>query len=155
MKIYADTNFFTAALANVENKDAARASIEGLLAEELAPLPVTWLFRLEFINAMQRLIHEARHGKQGIRTSHEMTLLAEYEFFVEMRNEGIWAPVEISPFELETRFEALARRYTAREGFRTYDILHVASAQALGCEIFWSFDRKAQKLAALSGMQTN
>ena len=53
-----------------------------------------------------------------------------------------------------SRFEDLVHRHTARHGFRTYDILHVATALTLGCENFWSFDERANKLAALEGLQT-
>ena len=47
----------------------------------------------------------------------------------------------------------IARRHTARHGFRTYDLMHVASALLLGCRNFWSFDEKVRKLAALEGLQ--
>jgi predicted nucleic acid-binding protein len=46
-------------------------------------------------------------------------------------------------------------RYTARHGFRTYDILHVASARALGCSRFLTLDAKARKLARLVGLKTD
>jgi predicted nucleic acid-binding protein len=36
---------------------------------------------------------------------------------------------------------------TARLGFRTYDLLHVASALVLGCDTFWSFDERTRNLA--------
>lgn len=56
--------------------------------------------------------------------------------------------------KLERQFEELALRHTAKHGFRTYDLLHVASALALECDTFWSFDPKASKLAQLEGLST-
>ena len=55
--------------------------------------------------------------------------------------------------DLERQFEELSLRYTAKYGFRTYDLLHVASALLLKCDTFWSFDPKALKLAALEGFK--
>jgi hypothetical protein len=37
---------------------------------------------------------------------------------------------------VEKKFEELSLRRTTRHGFRTYDLLHVASALLLGCDIF-------------------
>ena len=38
-------------------------------------------------------------------------------------------------------------------GFRTYDLLHVATALLLECDTFWSFDIKATRLAKLEGLR--
>ena len=55
--------------------------------------------------------------------------------------------------KLEAQFEELALRQTAQHGFRTYDLLHVASALILFCDTFWSFDPKASRLAAKEGLR--
>lgn len=62
-------------------------------------------------------------------------------------------PVPVSRPELEAQFEELALRHTAEHGFRTYDLLHVASALLLRCDTFWSFDPKASRLARLEGLE--
>jgi predicted nucleic acid-binding protein len=61
--------------------------------------------------------------------------------------------VAIPTSEVERQFEELSLRHTARHGFRTYDLLHVASALALKCDTFWSFDSKASKPAELEGLK--
>ena len=53
--------------------------------------------------------------------------------------------------DIESEFDSLVRRYTAKHGFRTYDIIHVASALKLRCKRFLSFDAKANALAKLVG----
>lgn len=155
MKPYADTNFFTAAVLPLAHSKKSLHLLENHRRLELPPLPVTWLLRFEFLNALQRMIYEAHHGAQALRATPEMMLLAEDEFYTAMKADGLWIPAGIPAFEMEARFDALARRYTAKEGFRTYDILHVASAQALGCDTLWSFDRHALRLAKLEGMKTS
>jgi predicted nucleic acid-binding protein len=57
--------------------------------------------------------------------------------------------------DIATEYDSLVARYTAREGFRTYDVVHVASARILGCGKFLTFDDKAKKLAKLAGLRTN
>ena len=55
--------------------------------------------------------------------------------------------------ELEKQFAELSLRHTARHGFRTCDLLPVASALVLKCDGFWSFDPKAARLPALEGLK--
>ena len=59
----------------------------------------------------------------------------------------------VSDVVLERQFEELALRHTARHGFRTYDLLHVASALTLECDAFWTFDRRTRELAGLEGLK--
>jgi predicted nucleic acid-binding protein len=56
---------------------------------------------------------------------------------------------------VDAAFDSLVYRHTATLGFRTADIMHVASAMVLGCDTFWSFDARAKRLAGLVGLRTN
>jgi len=58
----------------------------------------------------------------------------------------------MDPAELTAAFERISLRLTSKHGFRTYDIIHVASARLLGCDHFFSFDQRARKLAELDGL---
>lgn len=155
MKTYADTNVFTAAHVPSENSAAALTLIDELRASHGTPLPVTMLVKMEFTNALQRSLFVARDGKQQTRITPEQLLLAEDAFLEELRAGVVWQASSLTLASLESAFEMLAHRHTAKWGFRTYDILHVASALALGCDTFWTFDAKAKKLAALEGLATN
>jgi predicted nucleic acid-binding protein len=153
MKVFADTNFFTNLWVELSQSDQANVLYRQVVLAGVR-LPVTRLIRMELTNALQRLVFEARHGTQSFRVSNEMALAARGILDSELMA-GLffeWCP--ISDDELETTFESLAYRYTATEGFRTYDIMHVASALVLGCDTFWSFDERANKLAKLVGLQT-
>ena len=57
--------------------------------------------------------------------------------------------------DIEQEFDILVAKYTARHGFRTYDMIHVASARSLGCKKLLTFDEKAKSLAKLAGLDTN
>lgn len=155
MIAYADTNFFTNSLLDLAQTPDADLLLELLRQSQGVPLPVTWLLRMEFTNALQRLVFETRHGTQRLRVTPESAMLAEAEFIKEAE-EGILAREQaLALDDLEAVFDMLARRHTAKHGFRTYDLFHVASALVLGCDTFWSFDAKAKKLAKLEGLKTN
>ena len=155
MKAYADTNVFTAAHLQLENTAVALLLLEELRTSHSPPLPVTALIRMEFTNALQRLVFESRKGNQSLRITPEHALLAEDAFLEEIQIGVISQESPLALDALASDFEMLAHRHTAKHGFRTYDILHVVSALALGCDTFWSFDAKARKLAKLEGLATN
>jgi predicted nucleic acid-binding protein len=149
---YADTNFFTRLyLPLAESEEASRLFARAQAATS-PPLPVTWLHRLETINAFQ--LH-AFAGKQHgqTRVTPEQAAAAHAMFRTDLARPTFLRPVQVGLTELEAQFEELALRHTAKHGFRTYDLLHVASALLLKCDTFWSFDPKASRLASLEGLQ--
>lgn len=155
MIAYADTNFFTNSLLDLAHTPDADILLELLRQRQAEPLPVTWLLRMEFTNALQRLVFETRHGTQRLRVTPESAMLAEAEFIREAEGGILAREQALALDDLEAVFDMLARRHTAKHGFRTYDLFHVASAVVLGCDTFWSFDAKAKKLAQLEGLKTN
>jgi predicted nucleic acid-binding protein len=155
MIAYADTNFFTNSLLDLPHSPEADALWNSLQPNQDPPLPVTWLLRMEFTNALQRLIFETRQGTQQLRVTPESAMLAEAEFIRETEAGLLARERPLAVADLEAVFDMLTRRHTAKHGFRTYDLFHVASAVLLGCDTFWSFDAKAKKLAKLEGLKTN
>jgi predicted nucleic acid-binding protein len=154
MSPYADTNFFTRAY--LELPGSVKADHLLVLAKngEASPLPVTWLHRVETLNAFQLHVFLSREaGRMFI--SPEQAALAFANFRGDIQSAGFLRTVAISLVELEKQFEELALRHTARHGFRAYDLLHVASALVLKCNVFWSFDSKVSKLAALEGLKVS
>ena len=155
MTIYPDTNFLIALYCTGPNsKEAARldASIS-----ERNPLvyPVTMIGRLEFVNALQQSVFSTRNGVPGVRLTPEFALIVEAFFFENLAAGRLLRSAVCDEAVLERQFQTLSHRHTAKEGFRTYDILHVSSALVLGCDTFWSFDTKAKKLAKLEGLAVN
>lgn len=156
MQVYADTNFLTALYCGGPFRDQAAQLHGNSSASADAPgYPVTLIGRLEFVNALQQSVHFTRNGVPGIRLTPERALVIEDLFFQDLKARQILHIAMLSEIELENRFHDLVHRHTAKEGFRTYDILHVSTALALGCDTFWSFDIKARKLAKLEGLAVN
>ena len=153
MKPYADTNFLTRCYLLTEELPAPREALDRLRAGGGA-LPVVWLHRLEVPNAFEQHIFAWRSLGQT-RVTAEMAAAAHARFEEDSANPAsLLRMATISLPDLERQFHDLSRRHTARYGFRTYDLLHVSSALLLNCDTFWSFDEKANKLAALEGLRT-
>lgn len=148
---YADTNFFANLLVEMTHHREA----EQLARDCDDALPVTWLHRLEVINALQQCVFLSRQGLQKLRLNSEQALIMEAYFFDELDASRRFARVEIDGDHVERVFHDLAHRHTAAHGFRTYDLLHVSAALVLGCDTFWSFDQKARRLAGLERLAVN
>jgi predicted nucleic acid-binding protein len=151
MKAYADSNFLVRLLYELpESGDA-----ESLLAQLNAAgglLPITWLHRAETVNALHLHVWQSRQPGQA-RVTYEQALAATEKFRSSVSEQAGLCSSRLVPAELEAKFEELALRHTAKHGFRTYDLLHVASALLLGCPLFWSFDQKANDLATREGLK--
>jgi predicted nucleic acid-binding protein len=152
MSPYADTNLLTRVYLRQAETEEALSLIETSRSESARPFPITWLHRIEVVNALQLHVFTARAPGQLFVTP-EQAALAQANFREDLERETFLQRVAIQIPELERRFEDLSLRHTARHGFRTYDLLHVASALVLECDPFWSFDPKATKLAALEGLK--
>jgi predicted nucleic acid-binding protein len=89
------------------------------------------------------------------RVTPEATAAATADFTQDIREGEIFETEMLDWEVLQKRVEDLSLRHTARHGFRTYDLIHVASAQLLDCSHFSSFDTKARQLAQLEGLRLN
>jgi predicted nucleic acid-binding protein len=148
---YADTNFFTRLYLELPDSAEADRLLRAAAQSKSTPLPLTWRHRIEILNAFQLHVFQAHQAGQSFISAHQAAL-AYANFRSDMDRSEFLRSVVIPDMELEKRFEELSLRHTTRRGCRTYDLLHVASAQLLGCDTFWSFDAKATRLARLEGL---
>lgn len=151
MKAYADSNFLVRLHLGTSGYAEAKERVTALHAHGKAPLPVTWLHRAEVSNAFQYHVFLSRQGGD-VRITPEIAAGAEAWFEEDITAGSYLAATIIPPPQLTLRAKDLSARHTAKHGFRTYDLLHVAAALLLGCDTFWSFDEKANRLAALEGL---
>ena len=149
---YADSNFFTRLYLPVEEGAVAKSCMAEAERHGAPPLPVTFLLRVEVFNAFELHVFAGKTIGQRYITN-EQAAIAHATFREDLRNEGFARLVELPVEGFERAFVEISLRNAARFGFRTYDILHVASALLLGCDTFWSFDAKAKKLAKLEGLK--
>lgn len=153
MKTYVDANFLVRLYLQLPGREEALTLIAAR-SQQTTPLPLTDLLRLEISNAIYRMVFESRTGGQwGVTPESAALGLAEFE---ENIADGLLlkrTPLTLA--DIEPEFTSLSARFTAKHGFRTYDIIHVASAITMRCRRFLSFDEKAKKLAKLAGLETN
>lgn len=151
MTPYADSNFFTRFYLILPDSGVATALLESARGKTAPPLPITWLHRLEVINALQLHLFGGRtHGQP--RVTPEQAATAQASFREDLGRTDFLRVTQLLQEKLLGKFEEISLRHTARHGFRVYDVIHVASALLLDCDTFWSFDAKASRLAKLEGL---
>ena len=153
MRLYVDANVLVRLYLSSEGSEA-RSLVMSAECRRAWPLPVTSLLRCEIGNAIQRMAYESHHGS-AFRFTREGAAASWGEFTQHLDEGEFLKNIALTIEQIVDDFERLVARHTAKHGFRTYDILHVASALHLGCDTFWSFDAKALKLARLEGLKTN
>ncbi len=152
MKPYADTNFFTRLyLALPESKQADRL-VDLAKSSGASLLPVTWLHRMELANALEFSVWLGKQGGHP-RVTAQNAAVAHENFKDDLAAETFLVAETVEISALQSLFEETVARQTAKHGFRTYDILHVVSARLLGCDHFFSFDIRANKLAHMEGLK--
>jgi len=149
MNTYCDSNAFLKFYLVMPERTVAESFLESTIGH----LPVTDLVRLEVSNAIERMVFESRASGQW-RVTPEMALMAHDDFEADLTLGTRLKRDPLTLTDIEMEFDTLVRRYTAMHGFRTYDIIHVASALKLKCKRFLSFDAKANALAKLVGLKT-
>lgn len=152
MKPYADTNFFTRVYLALPESEQADSLLEMARSGVAEALPVTWLHRVELANAFELSVWLGKQGGHP-RITPQQAAVAFETFREDLEAKTFLRPARPDPTALETICTEAALRHSAKHGFRTYDILHVASALLLGCDQFFSFDVRARKLAALEGFE--
>ena len=152
MKPYADTNFFTRLYLSLPESAQADRLVEQAKSKGAPPLPITWLHQMELTNAFELSVWLSKQGGQP-RVTPQNAAVALETFKTDLASEIFLCSATVDVSALTSLFEEVASRHTAKHGFRTYDILHVVAARLLGCDRFFSFDAKANKLGQIEGLE--
>lgn len=134
MTPYADTSF----LVSLYTPDANSPEAASRIRRMALPVIITALGELEMVNALQLRLFRRELLAANTR--------AAYAAFRDDVTAGIFA---IKPMSEEVYAQArrLAERWTRTLGTRTLDIIHIASAMALGADAFHTFDERQRRLA--------
>jgi len=138
---YADTSFLFSLY--VPQAHTARAVAHFTAMKE--PLHLTSLNRFELTNAIQLALFRktilARHAQAALAAV-EDDIATGATFLVPCD----WAAAHGRALQISTH-------YTAREGHRGFDILHIATALELGAKDFLTFDTRQTSLAKAVGLK--
>ena len=140
MNAYADTSFLYSLY--VQQVHSARAA--AFMATVNSPLPLTTLGRFELLNAIRLSVF-----RQLLDPRLAIVDLQTLE--ADIRS-GI---LELTPCDwpaVHAEAERLSAKYTKEGGYRTIDILHVATAAVSNATVFLTFDQSQARLASAEGL---
>lgn len=146
MTAYPDTSFLYGFYLKQSTSPAAAAHA----ASMKEPLHVTELLRYEFRQSLRfQVWRRAAHPREGIAPADADAALNQLE--ADLANGvAVLAPCDL--LEVLRRADDLSKRHTLKEGYRSFDLLHVATALHLAAKEFLTFDEKQCKLAAAAGL---
>ena len=139
MIAYADTGFLVSLYSRDGHSAAARTLVGSKPVFILTPLG-----EAEFTNALELRVFRKEWRRREARLVHEL--------FLQHQAAGI---LRAQPLNSEVWEKALvlARRYSAKLGTRTLDLLHVASVLILRPDVFYTFDKRQRKLAKVERLR--
>jgi predicted nucleic acid-binding protein len=141
MVVYADTSFLFSLYAQDANTVHA-AELAGTLHGALI---VTPLQRFELRNALRLSVFRGDITEDECR---RLIDLIEADI-----KTGALVETPVSWAEVYAEAEALSAAHTDKAGTRAIDVLHVASAVAVGTKKFCTFDARQKALAVKAGMK--
>jgi predicted nucleic acid-binding protein len=144
---YPDTSFLIALYRWQANSYEAIAHIEKM-AE---PLHVTPLVLFEFRQSirLQEFLHH-RNPQLGFDRATGQAAFAKLQSNIAS---GGLVTVHADWDDVLRLAEKISDRYTPREGYRSFDILNVATALHFGAKEFLTFDLKQKKMAKALGLK--
>jgi predicted nucleic acid-binding protein len=143
---YPDTSFLYGFYLQQTNSRLAAAHAETMRE----PLQTTELLRYEFRQSLRfQVWRRAANPREGVAQMDADAALNQLEADL-LSGVAVLAPCDL--LEVLRRAEDLSKGHTIREGCRSFDILHVATALHLGAKEFLSFDDQQRKLATAAGL---
>jgi predicted nucleic acid-binding protein len=137
---YADTSF----LVSLYGRDVNSRSALALIKRHRPVFIVTPLGETEFTSIVFAITTRPKGWTIGEAQAIE-------ENFTDDLRSGIWRSEDFPP-ETWARARELSRRHTSALACRALDTLHVASAQVLAADEFYTFDIDQAKLARAAGL---
>lgn len=141
MRAYMDTGF----LCSLYAPDAHTSIAAKRMRRQPLPIPLTWLHRIEFCNAMGLRVFRKEITPAERDASHN-AMLADLAA-------GVLAHAAVPLPDLVAEAERLSTMHTGTLGTRSLDVLHVAAAMVLGLPEFLTFDHRQRALAAAAGLR--
>ncbi len=146
MRAYPDTSFLCGFYLKQSNSAAAAAHAAGMKE----PLHITELLRYEFRQSLRfQVWRRASNPREGVAQADAEIALTQLDADV-ANGVAVLCPGDL--MEILRRADDLSKRHTVKEGFRSFDILHVATALHLGAKEFLTFEERQRKLARAEGL---
>jgi predicted nucleic acid-binding protein len=143
---YADTSFLCALY--VAQSTSVRAAV--FMQSQPTALISTSLLLYEFRQSVQfQVFRNSKDATQGYPLKVAQMALSTLQANI---SAGVFRQGQVDWADVHKIAERLAFKHTAKEGHRSFDVLHVASALHLGATEFLTFDANQKKLAEAEGL---
>jgi len=151
VRTYADTSFLVKLLKNEPGSESAVAEYRRLGLPRLFYVP---LHALELENAArQKAFHERRSLPSGARGQVARERAAVLSRLGQMLKRNQFSEVAADWEDAIRLARALSARHTDSTGARSLDLLHVAFALDLECELFLTTDKCQGQIARAEGLR--
>jgi predicted nucleic acid-binding protein len=143
---YPDTSFLCAMY--IAQSTSVRA-LEYMQSQQVA-LISTSLLLFEFRQSVHfQVFRHTKDTKQGYPLAKAQTALATLQKNIAA---GIFRQPSVDWADVHQIAERLAFQYTSKNGHRSFDVLHVATALHIGASEFLTFDANQKRLAESEGL---
>lgn len=146
MIAYPDTSFLCAMFRKQANSIEAAAHFAQMPEPLHVASPLVFQFRQA--TRWQAFLHE-KDPKKGFARTLAQASLAKFSANIAS---GAIVIVPVDWADVASIAERLSAQYTWTEGYRGFDVIHVATALHLGAREFLSFDGKQKDLAEAEGL---
>ena len=147
MIAYPDTSFLCALYRLQANSPAAAGHLAGMTEPLHIASPLLFEFRQSL--RFQSFIHSKDRTK-GFSKAAGQAALAKFQANVSI---GAIVIIPVEWADIASIAERLSAQHTWTEGYRAFDIVHVATALHLGASEFLSFDGRQRSLALAEGLR--
>jgi len=143
---YPDTSFLCALY--VAQSTSAKAL--HFMSQQPTALAITSLLLYEFRQSVQfQVFRHSKDKTQGYSSASAQVALSTLQANIAA---GVFQTSQVDWADVHRLGERLAFQYTAKRGYRSFDVLHVATALHLGASQFLTFDGNQKKLAEAEGL---
>jgi hypothetical protein len=147
VKAYPDTSFLCAFYVKQSNSSVAAAHA----ATMKEPLHVAEPLRYELRQSLRfQVWRHSTNPREGISPADAQAALSQFEADL-ASGVAVFAPCPLA--DVFHRAEDLSKRYTIAGGYRSFGVLHIATALVLKANELLTFDANQRKLATAEGLR--
>lgn len=120
------------------------SEVVAIVSKLREPVPLVFLHEIEIANALHRCVFEERLARKQCE--------AATGLFRQDIDAGLYRRTAIDVTALTKQAVEISEAWTARDGTRALDVLHVAAAKILGANRFLTGDARQRQLARSVGL---
>jgi predicted nucleic acid-binding protein len=147
MQLFADTSFLCALIREQDNSARADVFMESYEGEIIISSLVLWEFRQ---SARFQVFQYHRDKTKGFSKGEAERMLKALQNQIDA---GIFELAAVDWQDVHSIAEALSATHTIKNGHRSMDVLHLATAKHLKVKHFLTFDVNQKKLALAEGLE--